>query len=303
MIYLLLAILCSSSIALIFKYSEGKGLNRYVVTTSNYFLAFTVSLIMIFSKGLLKGSNLSLTSFSYEFQSLINGSQNLFSPSSSIIWAILCGVPAGAFFFLSFIYYQKSVKENGASLSGTFGKLGILIPMIFSVILWNEIPTIIQWIGIILSIISILLVNISFNEKVKNFNVILILLFLFGGFAEFSNKIFQKYALSDYKDVFLFFVFFIAFIISFIFSTKKGISFSKKDILIGFLVGIPNLFSSYFLIMALNYINTSVAFPIYSAGSIVFISLASFIFFKENLSKKNMLSIILTLIALVLINM
>ena len=35
MVYLFLAILCSSSIALIFKYSEDAKMNRYVVTSVN----------------------------------------------------------------------------------------------------------------------------------------------------------------------------------------------------------------------------------------------------------------------------
>ncbi|TDO92016.1 hypothetical protein DFR79_10842 [Halanaerobium saccharolyticum] len=39
MIYLLLAVLCSSSIALIFKFSESNDLYRYIITSANYFAA------------------------------------------------------------------------------------------------------------------------------------------------------------------------------------------------------------------------------------------------------------------------
>ena len=200
MFYLFLATLCSASIALIFKHSEGKGNNRYAVTTTNYLVAFITSAFMIAWKGLLSEMRFSWKGFD-EFSAVLSGAEPLFSPLASVYWGMVLGSIAGIFFFLSFIYYQKSVKENGAGISGTFAKLGILIPMIFSVVLWREMPTAMQWGGILLALTSILLVNVT--KDALTVNKTLLLLFLLGGFAEFSNKIFQKYAINAYKDVFL----------------------------------------------------------------------------------------------------
>lgn len=210
---------------------------------------------------------------------------------------------AGVFFFLSFIFYQKSVKDNGVGISGTFGKLGILIPMIFSIIIWREYPTSIQWVGIVLSLVSIVVVNLS-KQSIRKFDFkqTVLLLFVFGGMAEFSNKIYQQYALNDYKDIFLFTIFFVAFIISVTYTANKKVKVTKKDILTGFMVGIPNLFSSYFLIMSLETVRTSVAFPIYSAGSIVLINLGGLLIYRETLARKNQVAIAMTIIALILIN-
>jgi len=306
LIFLILAIFCSSSIALIFKYTEGNKMNRYAVTSANYFTAFTVSLLMLFSNNSFSKISFKslINNFFNEFNSVVVENSGLFSNESSILWSFIIGIFAGVFFFLSFIYYQKSVKENGVGLSGTFGKLGILIPMIFSIIIWNEYPSSLQWLGIILSLASILIVNLSLKDlSTSSFNSSLILLFFFGGMAEFSNKIFQKYALTDYKDLFLFFVFIIAFAISIFFTLKEKSRVTKKDILLGIVVGIPNLFSSYFLILALNYMTSSVAFPIYSAGSILLINLGGLIIFKEKLSKKETFAILMTILALILINL
>lgn len=301
MFYLTLAIISSAAIALIFKYSENTNSNRYLITSTNYFVASMISLFMIISKGLLIEIN--KTSSFFSDVKHIN-SNLIFSPYSSIIWALLVGFIAGFFFFLSFIYYQKSVKENGISVTGMIAKLGILIPMIFSIIIWKEYPSTIQWLGIILALTSIILVNMA-PKSLENFDLKpgLILLFFFGGLAEFSNKIFQKYAISDYKDVFLFTVFFTAFIISIFFTIKEKKPLRKKDILTGIAVGIPNLFSSYFLILSLNTLTTSVAFPLYSAGSIVLINLGGYFIFKEEISRKNKVAILMTIIALVLINL
>ena len=303
MIYLILAIICSATIALIFKYTENSNGNRYVITSSNYFMAFMTSLFMILYNKTLFGISKE-ESFIVEFQKVVLEERGLFSSYSSIIWAIIVGTIFGGFFFLSFIYYQKSVKENGVGISGTFAKLGILIPMIFSIIIWKEYPTSIQWIGIFLSLLSIIIVNMSFKGLEKlSVEPAIIFLFLFGGLAEFSNKIYQKYALNEFKSVFLFFIFFVAFLISFIYAKRKKVKLKKKDIIIGFLVGIPNLFSSYFLILSLDTLNTSVAFPLFSAGSIILITLGGYFIFKEEISFKNKVAIGLTLVALVLINL
>ncbi len=302
MFYLTLAIICSASIALIFKYTESSNTNRYLITSANYFIAFSTSLFMIFSKNLLSDVTRDI-SFIEDCKLLASNSLHVLSPHSSIIWGLVVGSISGSFFYLSFIYYQKSVKENGVGISGTIAKLGILIPMIFSIVLWKELPSSIQWVGILLSLLSILIVNLSPNSLEKfDIKPTIILLFIFGGMAEFSTKIYQKYALNDYKDVFLFSIFFVAFLISIFYTLKERGKITKKDILTGFAVGIPNLFSSYFLILSLDTLKTSVAFPIYSAGSIVLINIGGFLIFKEHIAKKNKVAILLTIIALVIIN-
>jgi len=303
LIYLFLAVLCSSSIALIFKFSESNNLNRYVVTSANYFTASGVALFLLLKQG-IKFFDFNQSDFSSSFIQVIFKGEGLFSAQSSQQWATIIGLVAGIFFFTSFIYYQKSVRENGASLAGTFGKLGILIPMLFAIIIWQEYPEDLQWIGILLAITSIILVNFPFKRDWRQaLRLNLIFLFLYGGIAEFSNKIFQKYALVDYKVLFLFWVFFSAFLISSFYSFKKvGRLPKKSELLTGFAVGIPNLFSSFFLISALSYLKTAVVFPIFSAGSIVLITAAGYLFFGEKLKIKEWASIVMTVVALILIN-
>lgn len=304
MIYLILAIICSSSIALIFKHSENNNMNRLAVTTANYFIAFSISLIFILKDSLFsyfEGGEFG-TLFK-EFVSVILLNNRIFSQKASLAWTVLIGVFAGVFFFLSFIYYQKSVKNDGVGLSGVFSKLGILLPMLLSIILWQEFPSSIQWIGIILAIMSIIIVNFPFNKNWKKaLRLSLILLFFYGGIAEFSNKLFQKYASLNLKPLFLFFVFVTAFLISLFFALKDKNRISREDLITGVMVGIPNLFSSFFLINALDVLKTAVVFPIFSAGSIVIISLGGFIIFQEKLNKREVSAIFMTIIALILIN-
>lgn len=292
MISLILAIMSSASIALIFKISENGKYNRYRVTTANYFTAFTFSLFLYISSSSHIGIYNAITST--DWYSLM-----------------LIGIPAGCCFFLSFVLYQQSVKDNGASLSAMVGKLGILIPMLASIILWKEIPTITQMIGIILAISAILYVNFKPSatvNKSKSNGIIsqisLILLFFAGGMAEFSNKLFQKYGQASDKGIFLFIVFFVAFLISLRLAIKKqkiqGSSW-LNDLKMGMLVGIPNMLSSVFLISALNDVPAALAFPAYSAGSILVVTVLSKGLFNEAITKRAAVGIGMTVIALAII--
>jgi multidrug transporter EmrE-like cation transporter len=303
MLYLILAIICSASIALIFKYSETSGMNRYAVTSANYLAACIIGLITILINGLPLPESLRVSDQLAEIgHSLFNNGSTLSLPAS-MVWAVMVGLFAGLLFFLGFIYYQVSVRRHGVSLAGSFAKLGILVPMALSLVIWKEYPSTLQWVGIGLAIASILLANWPTQGSYKKaLKIALILLFLFGGISEFCNKIFQKYALLEYKSLFLLVTFFTAFLFSVAAMILKNRKLAARDLITGFIVGIPNLFSAFFLILALDKIKATVVFPVYGAGTIVIISLVGIFFFREKPNLKERLAIVLTILTLILIN-
>jgi drug/metabolite transporter (DMT)-like permease len=299
-----LAIVCSASIALIFKRSETARMNRYAVTSANYLTACLISILLLALRPPQLDSGSSITAVWSELSAVLAAGNVRLSPSGSLFWALLVGLGAGAVFFLAFVYYQISVREHGVSLAGAFAKLGILVPMSLSLLLWHEHPRAIQWLGIILAIASILLVHWpTGRDWRKTLRLALILLFLFGGTAEFSNKIFQKYALQNYKLVFLLTTFLIAFVCSTAVAVARKRPVRGVELLTGVGVGIPNLFSSFFLIAALETIPAAVAFPAYGAGTIVIIHLVGVTLFRERPSRRERIAILLTILALILINL
>lgn len=289
MFSLLLAIASSSSIALLFKVSERGDFNRYRVTSANYFTAFMTSLVLFLIQTKTLTDSLMI---------------------SKVKWSVVLGlgIPAGLFFFLSFVIYQKSVKENGASLSAMFGKLGILLPMLASILVWQELPSLKQGIGILIAFSAMIYVNLApglaSTAKKTTLNLTLLFLFLAGGMAEFSSKLFQKLGQSSDQNLFLFIVFFTAFCLSLSLSLKSEAAHKtslKYDLLMGIAVGVPNLLSSAFLISALRSVPAAIAFPIYSSGSIAVIATLSYWLFGEKMTKASLLGIGLTMIALTLV--
>ena len=246
--------------------------------------------------------------------------ENSLKQSAELTMTYVIGLITGVFFLLSFVLYQISVRKNGASLSGMFAKLGILIPMIVSVLVWREIPTLMQIFGICMAMSAIAIANFSSKTSVKSTHSIkwLLALFVGGGIAEFSNKIFQKTVSLEYRALFLFIVFSSALVLSIlmhVYNSKRSVQQGyhkldiplagniKMSIFVGILVGIPNLFASYFLLNALNDFPASVVYPAYSAGSILMISILSVLLFKEILYKKDWAAIILTALSLILLNL
>ena len=83
----------------------------------------------------------------------------------------------------------------------------------------------------------------------------------------------------------------------------KGLKVTRRDLITGLAVGIPNLFSSFFLILALETIPAAVAFPIFGAGTIVIINVVGMAFFRERLTRVELAAVGLTIAAIVLINL
>lgn len=302
--FLLLAIACSAAIALVFKHSEGSDRNRYAVTSVNYAVAAGTSLVLTWLGDVWPREPWILDAALAEVGGALRDPGVRLGPVGGSLWALMTGLCAGVFFFLGFIYYQIAIRKHGAALAGAFIKMGILVPMALSLILWREFPTFIQYIGMALALAAVAMVN--WPGKVgwaRALQPALLLLFLFGGIAEFSNKIYQQYGPESQKTIFLAVTFSVALVLSLVLTIRYRKPVQTADVLYGIGVGLPNLFAAYFLIMALETIPAAVAFPAFGAGTILVIALAGVLVYREPLSKVEKVAILMIAASLVLINL
>ena len=281
-------------------------MNRYTVTTFNYLIASAVSLFFVLRDG-FHGLTLSAAadSFLAQFSNVISRG-TAFDLAGSAGWAAAVGIPSGVLYFLGFIYLQKAVRESGVSLAGSFSKMGVLVPMLLAIILWKELPTSLQWVGIALALVSILLANLDLSHPkrlLRGFQPVLLILFLTVGLSEFSNKVYQRYGVLEMKSLFLFFIFTGALMISGYKTLRSRRRVRLSHIATGIAVGVPNYFASFFLILSLSKLKTAVVFPVYSAATITLISLAGGLFFGERLKLRERLAVVLTVAALILVNL
>jgi len=303
MLDLLAAIACSTAIALILKYGEERNHSRNVILAMNYTTATVISLGLVLRKHLVRFlHDLSIPGLADQLHRGNNAADGFLSAENTALWALLIGIPTGIMYFLGFHYYQRSVRDSGVGMAGSYAKMGILLPMVLSMIFWKELPGGLQWVGMALALISIAIVNLTpvKGRMVSSVKSSLLLLFLASGISEFAGKLFQRYGMQGMKDLFLFFLFATALSISIMNIRGKP---KRNEILTGLAVGVPNFFASFFLINALSAMPASVVFPSYSAGSIALICIGGGVLYSEKPGKKESAAILLTMTALVLINL
>ncbi len=270
---LIIAMFCSASLAFFFKETEKRNLNRYWVTSANYMIATGVGIWMV-----------------------VQAPPELWPPISFFAMAGFTGF----LFFESFLLYQKNVREFGASLTGFYGKLGILLPVVLSLAVFQEWPTRFQGMGIGLAILSIGIANRTEKGKFE-WVAPLLLLLVFNGMAEFMNKGFEAAYAFSLRPLWLASVFGTALL----FSLGKSLSQERPERSIwawGVGIGLTNLFSSFFLIQALVVLPAAVVFPSFGVGSMLLIYLGSAGFYKERLTRRQWQASALSLIAIYLMN-
>ena len=115
-------------------------------------------------------------------------------------------------------------------------------------------------------------------------------------------NIYDKTGSSALKDHYLFYIFLAALILAFLMVLFKKQRLTLKDVLFGVLIGVPNYFSSRFLLLAVGSLPAVITYPVYSVGTLIVITVASVLFFKEKLSNQKKTALVLILGALVLLN-
>ncbi len=299
MIYLLFSILCSTAIALLLKSSEHHRRDRLTVTTANYVVASLVSLtvFLLESPGdRLMGEPAALLPF------------RLWAPGPppsdlhGLVWAIVIGILGGIAYFAGFITIQRSIRVSGVALTGAVSKLAILIPMVLSMVLWQELPGMVQAAGIVLALAAIVLAHLSGKDlgRLGALNLVMIWMFLSVGMGEFANKLFQQYGFSHQKGLFLLAVFCTALMISGAALLRQRKKPRTGDLCMGFLVGIPNMLTSLFLIKSFATVPAPVAFPVYGAGTIVMVAMGGWLLFGEELRKRQWAAIAIAVLSVIL---
>ena len=265
-IYLILALVSSLLIAIMLRIFEKKNFNRYVIIASNYFISGSIGFFLLNHKTL---------------------------PDLEII---VFGVLVGAGFFVSFVIFSISLKKEGLASTVTMGRLSLAIPVLLSIIFGSEKPQLTD----ILSLTTILLIIFLWEKRLSKISPILISLFLLFGLIDASMKFFKiRFELVD-NSLFLITIFCSALTWSWFYILAKRIKVRQKEVLWGLVLGIPNFFSSFFILSALSGgIPAYIVFPFININLIILSSLTGNIYFSESLSRRKILLILTGIISII----
>lgn len=277
MLYLCLAILSSCAIALLMRVSADRVTGRLSMLGANYLIC-------------------SLLGAAYAGFDLVCPNVPGFAATVAL------GVVGGVLFLASFVLFQWNTGRNGIVLSSVFMKLGLLVPMTLSVLFFHELPTWTQITGFCIALIAIVLINAKKENSANRFRWELLVLLLIGGGADAMTKVFEVLGSSTLSNQFLFYIFVVALVLCAVLVIFKKERPGIRELLFGAAIGIPNFFSSKFLLRSLADLPAVVVYPTFSIATILITTLVGVCFFKERLRLTQWVALAIILAALVLLN-
>jgi len=281
-LFLVLSSLCSLTIAHLLKLTEVREYRTLNTLTVNYLVAFIFALTL----GSQQGAGISVI-------------------DPTLILFAFC-IIVGAFFIGNFVVYGKSVHTNGVGITIAAMRLSLLVPVLVSVFFYAEYLNAQKLFGVVL-VFGALFLLIPKIKKVKvgaiHASWLLIIIFVLSGFADASLKIYNEEFGTQLNELtFMGLVFLGAFLIGLILCiSRTGPLIRKKEALLGAAIGIPNLYSSIFLIYALDGINGSVAYPIVNILNVVGGTILGLVIWEDRVSAKQWAGIVVAIAAITLL--
>ena len=228
----------------------------------------------------------------------------VFQNAEGIGFTIGIGLISGIWYLAAFLFMQWNMRENGVVLSSTFNRLGVLVPTIMAMVVFKESPKMIQIIGIVIALVAIVLMQFEKgSDQGGNKKIWLVVMLLSSGFCDSLTNVYDKLGNPILKDNYLLYTFFVALLCATALTIREKNKISKWDLFFGFIIGVPNYYSSRFMFEALKTVPAVIAYPVSSVGTILAISVGSVILFKEKVSNQKKFALVLVMAAMALLNM
>lgn len=279
MIYILLAVLCSTGVSQILKITDRRRMNVEPIFLINYAAAATAAF------------------FQGDRTTLPSPAESL-GPVFYIVAFFLGLVFIGAFYI-----YRKTISLMGISLSATISRLSAGVPLLGSMIFFRETPLPRQAAGMILMFIAIPLASDRSKDPHRRGSTVWgVLLFLAFGINDFTLKVVRELWPRTDEGSFLFFVFLTSFLTALVLLVWKREKIRPGLILPGVILGLINLGSSYFILKSLQSLDAIVVYPVLALGIIVLGLVTGILFWKERLTPAHALFILIASGAVLLIS-
>jgi drug/metabolite transporter (DMT)-like permease len=284
MFYLIATVLLNSVLYLIFKLFQKFEINNLQAIVFNYWTCVVTGSIFFGSFPVGAGS----------------------MSEQWLPWALLSGVG----FITIFNLLGYCTLKDGITTASVANKISLVIPVLFSVLLYHEGSNWVKVVGILLAFPAVYFTTRVREEGGKKQELLWpALLFIGSGLLDTLVKYVEQRFLWDagITSVFTIHVFVVAGSIGFI-VVGISIMFGKaklqfKNLVAGIILGVPNYFSIYFFIRFLNsgVMQSSAAIPVNNISIVMVSAIVAMLFFKEKPERYRIIGLLLSVISIVLI--
>ena len=237
----------------------------------------------------------------------------LFSPyifsASSVTWGFSA---LFAVFTVTFqLSYTKALSLGNVSVTVMMVNLSMLFPIVVSAVVYQETVSLIQFIGILLTVVSFILCAETTSKKSLSgrwFSLSLAALFSNAGIG-ITQKIFTQRANGTDKESFVACSYAAAFLLTLTVyilmrkaKTDRAIFKKPSLYVLSLSVGVVLAVFQWLNTYAIATIDGTFLFPTYSGGSILLSTLAGIVLFKDAITTRQAASIAVGVAAVVLMN-
>ena len=221
-------------------------------------------------------------------------------------WALLMG----ASFISIFNLIAYCTRVDGITTATIANKLSLVIPVIISIVLFHEGAGVGKIAGILLAFPAVYLTTRVKESDGKTPSLIWpMLLFVGSGLLDTLVNYAQHTFLNtaELQATYTIYCFAVAGVLGIALVTVlvilKKVELHWRNIIAGICVGVPNYFSIYFLIRALNsnMMQSSAAIPVINIGILVASALTAILVFREKANGQRIIGLVLSVIAILLI--
>ena len=297
MIYLLGSIACSLGIATVFKANEERDGDRSVLLAANYVVAGVVG-VLVWTLGWGGPSP------GFDLEAYPAGLMGLI--------ALTGGLFIGTYYVLAW-----ATREAGMGLATGVMRVSVVLPVLASWIVWEEVPTAAQGLALVLAAVAFFYISDrgtrgarglfggASGAELTTFGV-LFLLFLAGGVVDTCIKAFDEQFAASHSDVvFLTAVYLVAAVIGCAVVLGRWIAGTHRPttsvLRWGVLLGFLNYAATILFLKAVRHLFGPFVFPANSISIVLGSALIGTYFWNERLTRRNRIGLALAVIALVLL--
>lgn len=283
---LLWSIACSTTIFVVFKlYGTYRITTQYAII-GNYITAFIVGAFFF-------------------------GGPDGFSGWTGKSW-LLPAASLGILFVFIFNLMARTSQTLGVSVASVATKMSLVIPVALGVLLYGETLEPVKILGVALALAAVFFASLRPGQHRLGLRSLYlpVLVFIGSGIIDASLKYLEETRVPNPEfPLFSASVFLSAALSGLIYvgaSRRKGLpALRPRDLLGGVALGVPNFFSVFFLLRALQYpgLNSASLFTLNNVCIVAVTTLLGIALFRERLSPRNWLGVGLAVISIILVGL
>ncbi|MBO5357197.1 MAG: EamA family transporter [Clostridia bacterium] len=221
--------------------------------------------------------------------------------------AIICGIVCGIMYAISKTLIMTGYEKTSVAFMSLCHASGMIVPCVLGHFLWGEKLSLVSVIGIALAILSIVLLKDS-KGKAKKYEllgiIIGIIIFLTSGTVMVMQKMMSLYFKDQSVSAYNYYSFVAAFFILIVISKPHTELKARTKSVYPFAIGSALSLCIVSMVMTLlaGKVPSVVLFPLFNGLGIILVCFGSIFLFKEKMTAKKLIGIIIGVLGLCLVN-